>query len=1066
MKAKNTLAGIGRTLTQRSIGFSTVGLLSLFAGLFSSLFAGHALALTATSTTVTLTAASVPIGKATTLTATVSPSAATGTVTFKDGTTSLGVASVSAGVARLSKAFTTLGAHPITAVYYGSSVHATSTSAAKTQTVATISTSTALSSSLPTTTVGQATTLTATVTPSSTYGTLSGTVTFKDGSTTLGTAPLSAGSANARTATLVNAFTTAGSRNLTAAFALSGNYAASTSAALRQTVTAAVTALSLSATPSSATVNQTVTLKAMATPSTANGSIVFKDGATTLGTVALASGTATLAKKFTTAGLHSLTASYAGNTNYLAANANTVTLVVNGAPGTIPSVPASPTPTVSYQYDAQGNATVITQAPGVQDLNGGAGLATSIYYDALRRPSSITDPASGGTQLSYDGQDNITQVTDPKGLNTQYPRDGLGQANQLISPDTGTANLTYDAAGNLLTRTDSRGVLAQYSYDAINRLTSANLSKSGQPNQAYTWTYDQTGGFYTYGIGRLTSITFPEGSSAYAYDALGRVVQTRQILNPNASANPSAVVLYTAYGYDGAGNPTSLTYPSGRVLNIAYANGLPTTLTLAGANLITNIQYPPASALAGALTGAIGSPKSWSWAMASGSVAHSRSFDTSGRLTRYPLGEHLRDVSYDAANRITGYKHYIAATGSTAPVQDQQFAYDNLGRLTQASTSQASWAYTYDANGNRTSVAINNGTPNAYTVDPASNRLTDITTPAITLTHDAMGNIVSDGTYTLGYDLRGRLTTATQGGNTTTYAYDNAGQRVRKAKNSGTADTVVFVYDLQGQLLGEYDSTGKAIREYVWLGNMPVAMITPDPAMGANANTAPPIIYYIHADHLNTPRVLVDKNNVMRWRWMSEPFGTTPADTSPAGQTALTFNLRFPGQFYDAESGMMYNYQRDYIPGIGRYAQSDPIGLSGGINTYSYTGANPVSRVDPDGLRWVCYVPGGCINQPDQFPVYPDFPPNVGPNQTPPLVVPSPLDWLKDWMESRQSGKEKATDTPSWSKGKTKNPGESCAAYAERLLNEQYGCDSQKAKDRGPGSEYSKIKKNCERGGK
>jgi RHS repeat-associated protein len=483
-------------------------------------------------------------------------------------------------------------------------------------------------------------------------------------------------------------------------------------------------------------------------------------------------------------------------------------------------------------------------------------------------------------------------------------------------------------------------------HTALDRLTSATLSKSGQPNQAYTWTYDQTGGFYTYGIGRLTSITFPEGSSAYAYDALGRVVQTRQILNPNASANPSAVVLYTAYGYDGAGNPTSLTYPSGRVLNIAYANGLPTSMSLGGTSLISNVQYPPASAL----SGAIGSPKSWSWAMASGSVAHSRSFDTSGRLTRYPLGEHLRDVSYDAANRITGYKHYIAATGSTAPVQDQQFAYDNLGRLTQATTSQASWAYTYDANGNRTSVAINNGTPNAYTVDPASNRLTDITTPAITLTHDAMGNIVSDGTYTMGYDLRGRLTTATQGGNTTTYAYDNAGQRVRKAKNSGTADTVVFVYDLQGQLLGEYDSTGKAIREYVWLGNMPVAMITPDPAMGANANTAPPIIYYIHADHLNTPRVLVDKNNVMRWRWMSEPFGTTPADTSPAGQTALTFNLRFPGQFFDSESGMFYNYQRDYIPGIGRYAQSDPIGLQGGINTYGYVESDPVNFVDTDGL--------------------------------------------------------------------------------------------------------------------
>jgi YD repeat-containing protein len=372
-------------------------------------------------------------------------------------------------------------------------------------------------------------------------------------------------------------------------------------------------------------------------------------------------------------------------------------------------------------------------------------------------------------------------------------------------------------------------------HTALNRLTAATLSKSGQANQAYTWTYDQTGGMFSHGIGRLTSITFPEGSTSYAYDAQGRVIQARQILSPNAVANPSAVVHYTAYAYDGAGNPTSLTYPSGRVLNISYANGLPTTLTLAGSHLITNIQYPPDSALGVALSGSIGSPKSWSWAMNSGPVSHSRSFDLNGRLTRYPLGEHLRDVTYDAANRITGYQHYIAATGSTAPVQDQQFAYDNASRLTQATTSQATWAYTYDANGNRTSVAVNNGTPNTYTVDPASNRLMELATPAITLTHDAMGNIVSDGTYTMGYDLRGRLTTAAQGGNTTTYAYDNAGQRVRKAKNAGTGDTVIFVYDLSGQMLGEYDSTGQAIREYVWLGNMPVAMFMPDPAQGANA---------------------------------------------------------------------------------------------------------------------------------------------------------------------------------------------------------------------------------------
>ena len=94
-------------------------------------------------------------------------------------------------------------------------------------------------------------------------------------------------------------------------------------------------------------------------------------------------------------------------------------------------------------------------------------------------------------------------------------------------------------------------------HSALNRLTASTLSKSGQANQAYTWTYDQTGGMYSYGIGRLTSITFPEGSTSYAYDAQGRVIQARQILSPNANANPQVVVQYTAYTHDAKGTIVS-----------------------------------------------------------------------------------------------------------------------------------------------------------------------------------------------------------------------------------------------------------------------------------------------------------------------------------------------------------------------------------------------------------------------------------------------------------------------------------------------------------------------------
>jgi RHS repeat-associated protein len=195
-------------------------------------------------------------------------------------------------------------------------------------------------------------------------------------------------------------------------------------------------------------------------------------------------------------------------------------------------------------------------------------------------------------------------------------------------------------------------------------------------------------------------------------------------------------------------------------------------------------------------------------------------------------------------------------------------------------------------------------------------------------------------------------------GNQSTYSHDNAGQRVRKFTSVGgtgnPASTVIFDYDLSGHLLGEYDQNGNPIREYVWLDDQPVAVFTPDPAAGTNSNTAStaaPLVYFIYADHLNTPRAVVDTQNNLRWSWMDEPFGTTPANSNPLGMGSFVMSLRFPGQYYDPESGMHYNANRDYIPATGRYAQSDPIGLAGGINTYSYVGGNPLGFTDAMGLQ-------------------------------------------------------------------------------------------------------------------
>jgi RHS repeat-associated protein len=171
------------------------------------------------------------------------------------------------------------------------------------------------------------------------------------------------------------------------------------------------------------------------------------------------------------------------------------------------------------------------------------------------------------------------------------------------------------------------------------------------------------------------------------------------------------------------------------------------------------------------------------------------------------------------------------------------------------------------------------------------------------------------------------------------------GQRVRKT-TSGVS--TYFVYDDAGHLVGEYSNSGALIAETIWLGDTPVAVLKPNGSGGVN-------VFYIHSDHLNTPRrISRPSDNAIVWRWDSDPFGATAANQDPDGDsTAFVYNLRFPGQYYDSETGLNYNYFRDYDPATGRYVESDPIGLLGGISTYGYVNASPLSAVDPLGLRAV-----------------------------------------------------------------------------------------------------------------
>jgi RHS repeat-associated protein len=182
------------------------------------------------------------------------------------------------------------------------------------------------------------------------------------------------------------------------------------------------------------------------------------------------------------------------------------------------------------------------------------------------------------------------------------------------------------------------------------------------------------------------------------------------------------------------------------------------------------------------------------------------------------------------------------------------------------------------------------------------------------------------------------------------YRYNGKGERVRKT----TADEdTVTLYDDTGRWLGDYQSNGTPIQQAIWLDDLPVGLL-----VGAGTQQT---LYYIQADALGTPRVLIDPDrDVAVWTWplTNDAFGDSTPNQDPDNDgVQLVFDMRFPGQRYDKDTGLNDNYFRDYDTSIGRYAQSDPIGLEGGISTYAYVDENPLIGIDPEGLAGSAAVP-------------------------------------------------------------------------------------------------------------
>ncbi len=579
---------------------------------------------------------------------------------------------------------------------------------------------------------------------------------------------------------------------------------------------------------------------------------------------------------------------------------------------------------VAYSYDLKGNRTGQTVQDGagtiarqlamvynardaLQSVTVGSGT-TQVASDGLGNPIQITDPKGNSTTNQFDALNrlwktvnalagattsvfsaagDLTQVTAPNGAVFGFDVDDLGNTLQAHSPDAGTSIMVYDPAGNLKSKTDARGVTVNYVYDAMNRVVQVNYP-SGVENSTY--------GYDSCSAGQLCSVTDASGTYSFQYDGFAR--RTQEVWTAVAALGGHAYT--TTYVWTAFDRVQSITSPTGRSITYAYDNvGRLTAASSGGMNIVSGRAYRPDGELVSQTFG--------------NGIAEGRTYDTAGRLTNWTIGGiETRSYGHDLNGNITS----ISVGGNT-----RAFGYDAIDRL----ISEPDQAFAWDGNGNRLSDASG-----SFTYAPASNRMT--AGPAGLIGVDPAGYTTMIGSRTFGYSESGALVQASVGGTVVgTYSYRHNALRASKSTSGGTT---LFHWDLFGNLIDETTSAGAPVRSYAWAESVAIAQWT-----GAGPTTP----LYFHSDHLGTPRIGTTSIGSADWRWDGNAFGST----QPTG--AVTVNLRFPGQYFDAETALFQNWHRVFDSVSGRYLQSDPIGLAGGLNTYSYVGGNPVGQIDPTG---------------------------------------------------------------------------------------------------------------------
>jgi RHS repeat-associated protein len=584
-----------------------------------------------------------------------------------------------------------------------------------------------------------------------------------------------------------------------------------------------------------------------------------------------------------------------------------------------------------YTYDGVGDQLTSADATGA---------TTRFEYDSLNRLKRIIDPRSAATSYAYDQVGNRIGVTDPDMNSTLFDFDRLNRTVRETNSLGGSRSVVLDAVGNTLSETDRNGRVRQFTYDGLNRITSEQWMNGGSVARAIATNYDAAG--------RTQSVSDPDSSIAYNYDALDRPISI------SITGNAGGPSVTWGYTYDAAGNLATrnetVDGQNGATNNYGFdsldrmilAQQSGSGIASKRVDLVYNALDQLASVVRSAdLAG-------------TQTVAQSTyGYDLANRLTNlsHTAGATtLAAYTYqlDAANRITR----ITSTADSNSIG--VYSYDAASQLTSAThTEQAAENFTYDSNGNRTTSGYQVGT---------NNRMT------------------SDGTFTYMYDNEGNRTRRTRigTGEMTDYTWDHRNRltRVTNKNPSGIVlQQVDYAYDALDRRVSrtvDPDGSGQAVptRDYFLFEGDDVALMFRDPdASGAQPYVLisrllyGPAVDQVLAEDSVTQGVLwalpdhegtvhdvvarVDTTTQVKNHLVYDSFGRVVSETAPAVDHLASFT----GRERDEATGLMNYRARWYDPAVGRFLSEDPAGFGAGdANLSRYVANNPVNATDPSGL--------------------------------------------------------------------------------------------------------------------